>query len=104
MSGFTKTTSYKRTVNSLEGRRLQDYEEENMASHEELRELMLICYADNMLSDEEFLVLYENYESKNPDFPCDSYDPFKLENMDEAECKAEFRVEKNDLHGLVPGT
>ena len=43
-------------------------------------------------------------KSKNPDFPCDSYDPFKLENMDEAECKAEFRVEKNDLHGLVPGT
>ena len=29
---------------------------------------MLICYADNMLSNEEFLVLWENYESKNPDF------------------------------------
>ena len=38
--------------------------------------------------------MWENYESKNPDFPWDSYDPFTLLNMDEAECKAEFRVEK----------
>ena len=47
------------------------------------------------VSDEEFLVLWENYESKNPDFPRDSYDPFAPKNMrDAAECKAEFRVEK----------
>ena len=47
------------------------------------------------VSDEEFLVLWENDESKNPDFPQDSYDPFTLKNMrDAAECKAEFRVEK----------
>ena len=48
---------------------------------------MLICYADNMLSNEEFLVLWENYESKNPDFSRDNYDPFKT---DEGECKAKF--------------
>ena len=30
-----------------------------MASHKESRELMLICYADNILSEEEFLVLWE---------------------------------------------
>ena len=55
------------------------------------------------VSDEEFLVLWENYESKNPDFPRDSYDPFTLKNMrDEAECKAEFRVEKKiGLHRLA---
>ena len=47
------------------------------------------------VSDEEFLVLWENYEFKNPDFPRDSYDPFTLKNMrDAAEFKAEFRVEK----------
>ena len=38
---------------------LDDYRRGNMASHKELRELMLICYADNMLSDEELLVLWE---------------------------------------------
>ena len=47
------------------------------------------------VSDEEFLVLGENYESKNPAFPRDSYDPLALKNMRAAaECKAEFRVEK----------
>ena len=40
-----------------------------MVSHKEFKELMLICYVDNMLSDEEFLLLWENYEPKNPDFP-----------------------------------
>ena len=50
-----------------------------------------------------FLALWENYESKTSGFRWDSYDPFTLENMrDEAECKAEFRVEKKkDLHRLA---
>ena len=53
----------------------------------------LLCRQN--VSDEEFLVLGENYESKNPDFPRDSYDPFTPRNMrDAAECQAEFRVEK----------
>ena len=54
-----------------------------------------------MLSEEEFLLLWENCKSTNPDIPWDSYDPFTLINMDEAECKAEFPVEKNDLHRLA---
>ena len=29
---------------------------------------VLICYAQNLLSDEEFLVLLENFRSKNPEF------------------------------------
>ena len=51
-----------------------------------------------MLSDEEFLFLWENCEPQNPDFSWDSCDLSTLKNMDEAECKAEFRVEKNYLH------
>ena len=55
------------------------------------------------MSDEEFLVLWENYESKNPDFPRDSYDPFALRNMrNAAECKAEFRVEKKMISTGLP--
>ena len=54
-------------------------------------------------SDEEFLVLWKNYESKNPDFPRDSYDPFTLKNMrDAAEFKAEFRVEKQMISTGLP--
>ena len=54
-----------------------------------------------MLPDEEFLVLWENYQSKNLDFSWDNYSRFTLEDMDEAECKAEFRVEKQDLPMLA---
>ena len=37
----------------------------------------------------------KNYESKNPDFPRGSYDPFTPKNIrDAAEFKGEFRVEK----------
>ena len=72
-----------------------------MSSFKEIRELILICYADNVLSDEEFLILWENYQSKNPEFSYESYGPFTLEDMDEAECKAEFRVEKGDLSMLA---
>ena len=71
-----------------------------MTSFKETRELTLLCYAENLLSDDEFLVLWENNQSSNPDFPWDSYGPFDLENIDEAECKAEFRVEKRDLPTL----
>ena len=64
-----------------------------MASHKEQENKYLLCRQH--VSDEEFLVLCENYESKNPDFPRDSYDLFTLKNMPHAaEFKAEFRVEK----------
>ena len=67
-----------------------------MASHKGLRDKYLLCRQH--VSDEEFLVLWENYESKNPDFPRDSYDPFMLKNMrDAAEFNAEFRVEKKKI-------
>ena len=34
---------------------------------------------------------------KNPNFPYDEYALFDLDNMSEAECKAEFKFEKSDL-------
>ena len=56
------------------------------------RELLLLSYADNNISDEEFVPLYDCYRSKNPDFGYQSYDVFYLENMNSADCKAEFRL------------
>ena len=72
-----------------------------MSSFKAMRDLTLLCYAENLLSDDEFLVLWEDNQSKTPDFPWDRYSPFDLENMDEAECKAEFRVEKRDINTLA---
>ena len=45
----------------------------------------------------------KNFESKNPDFPRDSYDPFTLKNMrDAAKFKEEFRVEKKKISTGLP--
>ena len=58
---------------------------------------LLLAYDGKIISDEEFLVLWESCRSKNPDFPHSSY----LDNIDEAECLAEFRVQKIDIPLLV---
>ena len=51
-----------------------------MSSFKATRELTLLSYAENLLSDDEFLVFWEDNQSKNPDFPWDRYSPFDLEN------------------------
>ena len=62
------------------------------------QEILLLSYTDNNISDEEFVPLYDCYRSKNLDFGYQSYD---VENMNSADCKAEFRVEiKVDLPRL----
>ena len=33
-----------------------------------LRESLFLSYEENMISDEEFLLLYDEYSSKNPEF------------------------------------
>ena len=48
-----------------------------MSSFKAMRELTLLSYAENLLSDDEFLVLWEDNQSKNPDFTWDS--PFDAE-------------------------
>ena len=66
-------------------------------SFRETREMLLLAYDSKIISDEEFLVLWESYRCKNPDFPYSSYARFDLENVDESECLAEFRVQKQDI-------
>ena len=80
-----------------------------MSSFKETRDFILLCYAQGIIDDEEFLVLYESYESSNLDMPYDSYTPFDLEEMGDDECIAEFRVKKRDIPVLaaalqIPGT
>ena len=63
--------------------------------------MLLLAYDGKVISEEEFLVLWESCRSKNPDFPHISYVRFDLENMDETECLAEFRVQKQDIPVLA---
>ena len=70
-------------------------------SFKDLREALLLSYEENTISDEEFLLLYDEYSSKNPEFEYSDYEGFNLDKLGDAECKANFRVEKRDLPALA---
>lgn len=70
-------------------------------SFKDLREALLLSYEENIISDEEFLLLYDEYSSKNPEFQYSDYERFDLEKLGDAECKANFRIEKRDLPALA---
>ena len=71
-----------------------------MSSFRDLRELLLLAHCNKFISDTEFLLLYDSCKSNNPDFSYDTYPAFSLDDVPEAECKAEFRVLKQDLPRL----
>ena len=58
-------------------------------------------YAEDIVDDDEFILFYDFYGSKNPDFPYASYPPFDLQDMEDSECLAEFRVHKRDIPVLA---
>ena len=68
-----------------------------MATFRKVRELLLLSFDDGDISDDEFLLLYDANNSKNPDFPYHNYEHFDLEELDESECLAEFRFRKRDI-------
>ncbi|CAH3195552.1 unnamed protein product [Porites evermanni] len=68
-----------------------------MVNFHELQELFLLSHAHGILDDEELLILYEEYWPKNPDFCYENYERFSLDDMNDAECLAEFRFRKHDL-------
>ena len=54
-----------------------------MATFKETREVLLASYACGIITDEEF--------------SSDNYPPFNMESQSEAECRANFRVEKHHI-------
>ena len=69
-----------------------------------LKSFLRLFFSTTMLisiTDEDFIILHELFSSRNPDFAYDSYDRFDLDNMNDDECKAEFRVRKRDLPTLA---
>lgn len=61
------------------------------------RDELLLAFDDGFISDEEFLLLYDLNTSPNLDLPYEQYPCFDLEDMQDDECLAEFRVRKRDL-------
>ena len=72
-----------------------------MTSFKEFRQTLLLYYDANLISDEDFIIFYELFSSRNPDFVYDSYNRLDLDEMNDDECNAEFRVRKRDLPTLV---
>jgi len=71
-----------------------------MSSFKDARDIALISHSQGLITDEELLPLLEESTSTgtgNPEFSCDAYDRFDLENMEGAERKSEFRVEKREI-------
>ena len=68
-----------------------------MANFKETREVLLASYASNIITIEEYALLFEENSSNNLDFPYYNYPLFNLESQSEAECRANFRVEKHHI-------
>ncbi|XP_031549958.1 uncharacterized protein LOC116287416 [Actinia tenebrosa] len=75
-----------------------------MSSLNEVRDMLLISHSLNIITDEELLLLMlENSgkRSRKSSFPYDDYEPFSLDDMDEDECKSDFRFEKDHIPWLA---
>ena len=72
-----------------------------MASLKQARGLALECCVYGLIVEEECMLLYDINQSKNLDFPYENYERFNFDDMDSAECLAEFRVEKQDISRLA---
>jgi hypothetical protein len=56
-----------------------------MTSFKDTRVALLLAHDDGDLDDDEFLVLYNLYTSKNPCFTFEDYEQFDLNAMNPAE-------------------
>ena len=57
-------------------------------SFDEVRDSLVISFAEGLITDEEFLFLYEEYESVNPFYPYWEFELFCLDSLDSSECKS----------------
>ena len=65
-----------------------------------VRDALNIAFAENLIDDVEFAVLYDANRGKQS-FPYWKYDEFNFNNWDDAECRTELRFAKNDLDALL---
>ena len=72
-----------------------------MTSFKKTRELLAGSYLADIISDEEFVLLYDCSFSKNLELPYEEYERFDIEEMADSECMTEFRVNKRDLPHLA---
>ena len=71
-----------------------------MAAASNNKILTLDAYCSNILNDSEFVLLYDINSSSNLCLPYWRYDRFNIEDMNDDECKSEFRFLKDDIYTL----
>ena len=60
-----------------------------------MQDLLFLSRESNFIDDVQFMVLFDLFETKNPDFPYEDYAKFALDEMTGSECLAEFRFPEN---------
>ena len=71
-----------------------------MAGASTNKTLLLDAYCSKSINDTEFLLLYDINSCSYLHLPYWKYDRFSLEDMNEDECKAEFRFFREDIYKL----
>ena len=71
-----------------------------MPSFKKVQQSLCYAYSEEILDDEEFLMLYDAYQPKNPDYPYDLFGDFDLDTYNEDQCETEFRFQKSDIFEL----
>ena len=67
----------------------------------EAQNQILLAHADNLITDEEFVLLYDMNRSKNLELPYRNYLNFDLDAMSDDECWSEFRFYKGDIFRII---
>ena len=71
-----------------------------MTTSRETKNAILLVHSADMITDEDFFLLYHLHTSKNLDYPYWSYSEFDLENWTDAETRSELRSLRGDVYIL----
>ena len=71
-----------------------------MASLKTTHEALFVGHASGFITDAEFLLLHQENSSDNLYFPYDNYPRFSLQDQSQADCIANFRLEKHHVGRL----
>ena len=71
-----------------------------MTSFRDARDLSTFALFDNLISEDEYLILYDLNSSKHLGLSYVEFMRFDLDEIEDSECVVEFRVHKDDLPAL----
>ena len=71
-------------------------------SFQKVRDELIYCFADGILDEEEFVLLYDAYKSTNSIYPYWEYNEFSLVSLSSDECLADFRPSSRASSSTYP--